>query len=291
MTTPSFFDSILASLSSIQLSDIVDILVVAFLFYKGIGMIRSSRGSRIATSIVAVIVLTWITSIFQMYSLNFILSQILEMGAIALVIMFQPELRRLLEKLATKASITELIGVRSPVDNMEKVIADTITACEILSKEKTGVLLVFERKMLLDEYWKTGTVLDAAFSEQLVRNLFFTKAALHDGAVMVRQGRIAAAGCVLPLTDNETIHADLGTRHRAAVGISESSDAVIVVVSEETGTISVAMDGMLKRHLAPKTLERILRSELIVDEAGNNKKGYYHRIKNSLLKKGDDHEA
>lgn len=291
MNIEGFFDNVLASMSFVTLSDVVDILVVAFLFYKGIGMIRSSRGSRIATSIVAVIILTWITSMFNMYASYFILSQILEMGAIALVIMFQPELRRILEKLGTRASISELIGVRNQVDHMDKVIADTITACEILSKEKTGVLLVFERKMLLDDYWKTGTVLDAAFSEQLVRNLFFTKAALHDGAVIVRQGRIAAAGCVLPLTDNDAIHADLGTRHRAAVGMSESSDAVIVVVSEETGTISVAMDGMLKRHLAPKTLERILRSELIVDTETANKKGYYNRIKNTLMKKGDDHET
>lgn len=290
MSTDSFFDNIFASLSFIQITDVVDILVVAFLFYKAIGLVQGSRGSRIAKSIVAVIALTWLTSVFKLYSLYFILDNILQMGVIALVVMFQPELRRLLEKMGSKSSIAEFIGGPSQVHNMDKAIADTITACEIMSKERTGVLLVFERKMLLDEYFKTGTILDAEFSEQLVRNLFFTKAALHDGAVIVRNGRIAAAGCVLPLTDNNNIHADLGTRHRAAVGISESSDAVIVVVSEETGTISVALDGMLKRHLASKTLERILRSELVVDQEDAKKKGYYNRIKNTLLKKGDGND-
>lgn len=287
MSLDSFFDSLSASLSIIQVTDVIDILVVAFLFYKALSLIRGSRGSRIAKSIVTIIVLTWLTSVFKLYSLYFILDNILQVGIIALVIMFQPELRRLLEKMGSKSSIAELLGGANQVHNMEKAIADTITACEIMSKEKTGVLLVFEREMLLDEYFKSGTTLDAEFSEQLLRNLFFTKASLHDGAVIARNGRIAAAGCVLPLTDNTNIHADLGTRHRAAVGMSESSDAVIVVVSEETGTISVAMDGMLKRHLAPKTLERILRSELIVDEDNGSKQSYYQRIKNTLRKKGD----
>ncbi len=290
MSLDSLFDSISASLSLIKISDVLDILVVAFLFYHAIRLIRGSRSSRIAKSIVAVIVLTWLTSLFEMYSLYFLMNNILEMGFIALVVMFQPELRRFLEKLGSKSSITGLLGGTGQVHNMDKAIADTITACEIMSKEKTGVLLVFEREMLLDEYFKTGTILNAEFSEQLIRNLFFTKAALHDGAVIVRNGRIAAAACVLPLTDNINIHADLGTRHRAAVGISESSDAVVVVVSEETGTISVAVDGMLKRHLAPKTLERILRSELIVDQEDGKKMGYYQRIKKTLMKKGDDHD-
>ena len=140
-------------------------------------------------------------------------------------------------------------------------------ACEIMSRERVGVLLIFERETPLDEYFKTGTIVDAQLSEQLLRNLFFKNSPLHDGAVIVRGGRVAAAGCVMPLSDNPHLPSDLGTRHRAGVGTSEVSDAVVVIVSEENGTISVAIGGMLKRHLAPQTLQRLLSNELLADEA------------------------
>ena len=149
---------------------------------------------------------------------------------------------------------------------MEMVISQTVKACEIMGRERVGALIVFARTHRLDEYFKTGTVIDSRVSEQLIRNIFFPKAALHDGAMIIRDGRIAAAGCVMPLSDSHRLSADLGTRHRAGVGTSEASDAVVVIVSEETGTISVAVGGMLKRHLAPQTLERLLRKELIKDE-------------------------
>jgi diadenylate cyclase len=136
-------------------------------------------------------------------------------------------------------------------------------ACEQLSHDRMGALIVFARDNELEEYCKTGTTIDAQVSEQLLRNIFFEKAALHDGAVIVRDGRINAAGCVLPLSDSKRLSADLGTRHRAGVGISEASDAVVVIVSEETGSISVALGGMLKRHLQPETLDQLLRNELI----------------------------
>ena len=144
--------------------------------------------------------------------------------------------------------------------------------------------------MLLDEYFKTGTILDAAVSEQLLRNIFFPKAALHDGAVIIRESRVAAAGCVLPLTENTHLSSDLGTRHRAGIGMSEASDAVVVIVSEETGTISVAVGGMLKRHLAPKTLERLLVNELIAAQEEKRPAKVYERIVNRLTKKGGTHE-
>ena len=150
---------------------------------------------------------------------------------------------------------------------MDTIIAQTVRACEVMSREKVGALIVFAREARLEEYMRTGTVIDAQVSEQLIRNIFFTNAALHDGAMIIRDGRIAAAGCVLPLSESSRLSLDLGTRHRAAVGMSEVSDAVVVVVSEETGAISVAIDGMLKRHLAPQTLERLLRNELCHDEA------------------------
>ena len=156
-----------------------------------------------------------------------------------------------------------LLGTSKPVQEMDSIITQTVMACETMSREKVGALFVFAREAQLEEYFKTGTRINGQVSEQLIRNIFFPKAALHDGAMIIRDGQIAAAGCVLPLSESSRLSADLGTRHRAGVGASEISDAVVVIVSEETGTISVAVGGMLKRHLAPQTLERLLRNELI----------------------------
>lgn len=153
-----------------------------------------------------------------------------------------------------------------PATQMDTVIMQTVMACEIMSREKVGALIVFARESRLEEYFKTGTQIDGQVSEQLIRNIFFPKASLHDGAMIIRDGRVAAAGCVLPLSESNRLSADLGTRHRAGVGMSEASDAVVVIVSEETGTISVAVGGMLKRHLAAQTLERLLRNELVPAE-------------------------
>ena len=158
--------------------------------------------------------------------------------------------------------IKRLFGVQKPQQEMVPVITQTVRACEAMSQERVGALIVFARDNRLEEYFKTGTMIDGKVSEQLIRNIFFPKAALHDGAMIVRDGRVTAAACVLPLSESDRLSADLGTRHRAAVGMSEVSDAVVVVVSEETGAISVAVGGMLKRHLAPQTLERLLQNEL-----------------------------
>ena len=165
------------------------------------------------------------------------------------------------QKLGGK-SLREILSMKEQQREIDRVISQTVAACETMSKERTGVLIVFERSASTIDYQKTGTVLDAEVSSELLRNLFFTKAALHDGAVIIRNERIAAAGCVLPLTQNRNISSDLGTRHRAAIGMSEATDAVVVIVSEETGTMSVAIGGMLKRHLAPQTLEKLLLNEL-----------------------------
>lgn len=162
--------------------------------------------------------------------------------------------------------LKKFLGHNQPEQEMVPIITQTVLACEAMSKARIGALIVFARDSRLEEYFKTGTIIDGKVSEQLIRNIFFTNAALHDGAMVIRDGRIAAAGCVLPLSESSRLSLDLGTRHRAAVGMSEVSDAVVVVVSEETGAISVAIDGMLKRHLAPQTLERLLRNELCTDE-------------------------
>ena len=256
-----FFKDFTAMLPTIKIMDIIDILVVAFIIYGIITMIQTTGAARIAKSIVIILVLTVVTQLLNMYLMNYLLDKILEIGLIALVIMFQPELRRMLEKIGGK-SLREVISMKEEQREVDRVIAQTVSACETMSKERTGVLIVFERDTSLMEYQKSGTVIDAQVSSELLRNIFFTKAALHDGAVIIRNVRIAAAGCVLPLTQNRNISSDLGTRHRAAIGMSEVSDAVVVIVSEETGTISVAVGGMLKRHLAPQTLEKLLLNEL-----------------------------
>ena len=256
-----FFKDFTAMLPTIKIMDVIDILVVAFIIYGIITMIQTTGAARIAKSVVIILALTVLTKLINMYLMNYLLDSILEIGLIALVIMFQPELRRMLEKLGGK-SLREVLSMKEEQREIDRVIAQTVSACEIMSKERTGVLIVFERDTSLIEYQKSGTVIDAQVSSELLRNIFFTKAALHDGAVIIRNERIAAAGCVLPLTQNRNISSDLGTRHRAGIGVSEVSDAVVVIVSEETGTISVAVGGMLKRHLAPQTLEKLLLNEL-----------------------------
>jgi diadenylate cyclase len=214
---------------------------------------------RIFKGIIAILVVSALTQIWGLRTLNFLLGQILSIGLLALVILFQPELRRMMDHLGSSVSLRRFLTPEKELGEMEMVISQTVKACEIMGRERVGALIVFARTHRLDEYFKTGTVIDSRVSEQLIRNIFFPKAALHDGAMIIRDGRIAAAGCVMPLSDSHRLSADLGTRHRAGVGTSEASDAVVVIVSEETGTISVAVGGMLKRHLAPQTLERLLR--------------------------------
>ena len=257
----AFIQDFLSQLTRLKWSDYLDILVVAFLLYRLLPMLRSSGAVRIAKIVGLVLVLTGITDLLKLHTLNFLLDQVLAVGLIAVVVLFQPELRRMVDRLSN-VKLRSFLGIQSPTQNVDPIITQTVLACEVMSREHVGALIVFSREQRLDEYFKTGTLIDGQVSEQLIRNIFFPKAALHDGAMIIRDGRVAAAGCVLPLSDSHRLSADLGTRHRAAVGMSEASDAVVVVVSEETGTISVAVGGMLKRHLAPLTLEKLLRSEL-----------------------------
>ena len=254
------------TLKTIQWQDVLDILLVTYLVYRVILLVRSTSAMRIAKGFVAILVVSALTQIAELWTLNFLLSQVLAVGLLALVILFQPELRRMMDHLGSTVSLSRFLAPERKLDEMDMIISQTVKACEIMGRERVGALIVFARTHRLDEYFKTGTVLDGRVSEQLIRNIFFPKAALHDGAMIIRDGRIAAAGCVMPLSDSHRLSADLGTRHRAGVGTSEVSDAVVVIVSEETGTISVAVGGMLKRHLAPQTLERLLRQELIRDE-------------------------
>lgn len=256
----NYVQIVLQQIGEMRWSDYLDIILVAFLIYKLLPLFRASGSSRVAKVIVTVLILSWVTEELELNTINFLITQVLAIGLIAVVVLFQPELRRMLDHLGSM-KLEKLIGVNRSGQDMDPIIAQTVAACEVMSHERVGALMVFERDVRLDEYMKTGTAIDGQISEQLVRNIFFPKAALHDGAMIIRQGRVAAAGCVLPLSESNRLSADLGTRHRAGVGISESSDAVVVIVSEETGAISVAMGGMLKRHLAPQTLEKLLHNE------------------------------
>ena len=259
------FQNFFNQLTRMQWSDYLDIAIVAFLIFRLLPLLKSSGTMRIAWTIGLVLAATWLTDVLKLHTMNFLLNQLLAVGLIAVVVLFQPELRRMLDHLGS-VRLSGFLAGEKKTQEMEGIITQTVMACETMSKERVGALIVFARDNRMDEYFKTGTMIEAQVSEQLIRNIFFPKAALHDGAMIIREGKIAAAGCVLPLSNSHRLSADLGTRHRAGVGISEVTDAVVVIVSEETGTISVAVGGMLKRYLAPKMLERLLRNELCKEE-------------------------
>ena len=281
-----YLQTLIQTLVNIQFSDILDIIIVAFLIYKLLPVLRSTGTGRIAGVVVTVLVVAWITGVLKLHTLSWILNQLLAVGLLAVVVLFQPELRRTIDHISNMGW-KKLFSSNKAEQEMIPVIAQTVRACEAMSHEKVGALIVFARDNRLDEYFKTGTLIDGQVSDQLIRNIFFPKAALHDGAMIIRDARVMAAACVLPLSTSERLSADLGTRHRAAVGMSEVSDAVIVVVSEETGTISVAVGGMLKRHLAPQTLERLLRNELCPEEP-EQEENLVLRLRQKFFKKDEE---
>ena len=263
-------------LSTMGISDFLDIIIVAYLIYKAIGFVRRTNSNNLAKGLVVFLLALWGSDIFSLTMINFLLRKTAELGLIALLILFQPELRRLLERMGSGFAS----GRSSSGTVMDSAISQTVQACCDMSDSKTGALIIFERGVALYSIISTGTVINADTTAELLKNMFFNKAPLHDGAVIIRDGRIAAAGCVLPLTQRTNLSKDLGMRHRAGIGLSEESDAVIIVVSEETGAISAAMDGMLKRHLSGEALDKLLRSELIREEDSTEKHGLIDNIRN-----------
>ena len=250
----------------IRPADIVDVAIMAFVVYKLLGLMKTTRAGNLVKGVAVFLVALWLSSstVFNLRGVNYILGHVLEWGVLALVILFQPEIRQLLETLgARNIKLLNFLTPEHKITEMEQAIEQTVVACTEMSKSRTGVLIVFERKLRLDDIVRSGTTLDAAVSGELLKNIFFVKAPLHDGAVIIRDGRIQGAGCMLPLSKNVNLSRDLGMRHRAGIGMSENSDAVVVIVSEETGSISVALGGMLKRHLKPETLDQLLRNELM----------------------------
>ena len=272
-----------------QVSDIIDIILVAVLIYVAIGLIRRTNTTRLARGIVFIILALWLSDLLKFRMINSLLKTTVELGFSALVIIFQPELRRLLERMGSGRFVYFFGG--SPASlTLDTVVTQTVLACASMSDSRTGALIVFERAISLNEQMSTGTIVNADVTSELLRNIFFVKAPLHDGAAIIREDRLAAAGCMLPLSQNASLSSDLGMRHRAGIGMSEHSDAVVVIVSEETGSISVARDGMLKRHLTPEMLEKILRTELLPDTEGEQKRGlagFVASLKSIRVKKND----
>lgn len=245
--------------------DVVDILVVAYIIYRVMKLLKDTSAARLAKGILILVLIMLFASFLHLTMISWLLRNALSVGVFAVVVIFQPELRRLLEQIG-KGNLSRMLIPDTDPDVVESVIVATVSACADMSRTKTGALIVFERKERLGEIIATGTRVDAAPSAELIKNIFFKNSPLHDGAMIVRAGRVCAAGCVLPLSGNQGLSRDLGTRHRAAVGMSETADSVLVVVSEETGAISVAIGGMLKRHLSPEILQKMLESELLGDE-------------------------
>ena len=253
----------LGYLQTIQITDVLDIAILAYLLYRLLLWARDSNAGQVLKGIALIFIMLWGTSLFHLYVMNFLLSRVLELGFLAIVVVFQPEIRHFLQQFGAKGMPGLLSREESRPDVSEQAIDELVDAYAEFSRAKIGALTVFERSSILDDNIRSGTALDAEVSSELLKNIFWPKAPLHDGAVIIRGGRIVGAGCIMPLSSNPSISRELGTRHRAGIGTTEHSDAVVAIVSEETGSISVAVGGLLKRHLAPETLHRTLRRELL----------------------------
>ena len=274
--------------------DVLDILIIAYLVYRLLWLISKTNSSRLIKGVLVVVLALWISVAGRMQALNYLLGLVVQWGVVALVILFQPEIRRLLEQVGSSQLPFLQLFSKPQVDRqtIEDAIAQTVSACGDMSKSRTGALIVFERHNQLDEQLRSGTKLDAEVSSELLKNIFFVKAPMHDGAALIREGRVLGAGCMLPLSKNVNLSRDLGMRHRAGIGMSENSDAVVVLVSEETGSISVAVGGMLKRHLMTETLEQLLRNELLPqqEENGDEEKKRKGLLRGLLVKDRKDGE-
>ena len=284
-------DFLQRNIKLISIQYVIYMVIMSYFIYRCMKLLKDTSAMRLAKGILIIFAAQIIAESVGLNTVSWILQQIFAFGAIFLAIVFQPELRRMLEQLGKGQGQLRkfLTGTEVDVVAIDQCINQTVSACESMSWTRTGALMVFERQERLSEIINTGTRIDAEPSEALIKNIFFHNSPLHDGARVVRDGRLYAAGCVLPLSSSQALSRDLGTRHRAAVGMSEASDAVLVVVSEETGAISVAIGGMLKRHLSPETLRKILVAELTPEqkEEPKKRKGLLpHKQKSNAERKG-----
>lgn len=265
------WSSVVGFFSTLGISDLLDVLIVAFLIYKAIHLLRETRGMQLVKGLALFAVVYIAARSLELRTLSFLLNIVVNYGAIALIIVFQPELRNVLEKMGRNKLFSKIIRNADTVDETEQraCVAQLVRAAVSMSRTRTGALIVFEMQTKLGDIVNTGTVINADIKQDMIRNIFFNKAPLHDGAVIVRDFRLYAAGCFLPLSQNHNISRDLGTRHRAALGITEVSDALSLVVSEETGTISIMHNGQMTRDLSEEDLTVVLEQYLLpADENG-----------------------
>ena len=265
MTIIHYITTAIGYLRLITLSDVIDIAILSYLIYKGINILQRSNAAKVVKALLLIFVVMWVSYQFNLNAINFVLRKAVELGLLALVIIFQPEIRRFLARIGSN-DIYRVFRSNGPASDLETAIDETVEAYGEMSKNKVGALMVFERDNDLTNVISSGTSFSSSVTSELLKNLFFPKAPLHDGAVVVRGGKIVAAGCMLPMSERMNLSKELGMRHRAGLGITERSDAVVAIVSEETGAISVMVNGNLRRHLSPETLGRVLRNELLPRE-------------------------
>ncbi len=276
------------TLKSFQFKDVIDIVIITLILYYLFKLLRQSRAGQLIKGVVVLLVVYAISGIAQLTMVNYILSSIFQFSAIIIIIIFQPELRQGLERLGrSNKTLKNIVNTTQTIESPTiKAISDVADSCAVFSKSKTGALIVFERESMLSEIAGTGTYLNSDTSPALIGNIFFNKAPLHDGACIIRNGHILAAGCILPLTNSLNVSQSLGTRHRAAIGLSEESDAVVVVVSEETGSISIALNGMLTRDYTRNTLYDELVKLIVTGD--NDRSNLFSGLFKSRKEKGDE---
>ena len=240
-------------------SDVLDVLLVSFLIYQLLKFTRGTRVSAVLKGLGILLLSTWITEVFRLRTINWILRWLVNAGAVLVVVLFQPELRRVLEEIGRTPTLKKMRGMEEDAGD-DAVVTELTRAMLNMAKRKVGALVVIEQGTPLKEVWATGTLVDGRVSQPLIENIFEPNTPLHDGAVIVRGNRVEAAGCVLPLSEGAGISRELGMRHRAALGVSEASDAVALIISEETGIISMARGGKLTRHMDERALTALLQS-------------------------------
>ena len=274
MAKSCIISTIISSIKNISIWSILDILVVSYIFYKAYKLIKETRAEQLIKGVVLVFLLIPISYILNLDMLYFILNKTLTIGVLSFVIIFQPEIRRALEHLGRSAFDER----HHEIKEEEEILDEIVVAVENLSKTKTGALIVIEQSTGLGEIVTSGTIIDAKVSSALLENIFVVNTPLHDGATIIKKGRIHASGCVLPLTSNNRINKKLGTRHRAGLGISENSDALIIIVSEETGVISLAYNGKLTRNYDKDKLKSIIL-KLMINKKNKNVDTARKRVK------------
>lgn len=248
-----FLNEMRVVLTTIELKDIIDILVISYAIYKLIQLVKETRAAQLLKGFIGILVIYWVSSWLNLYTVTWVLNNILTVGMILIVVVFQPELRRMFEKLGRSSSLFSLSKIKN---EQASYLAEEITnAVGSLSRQKIGALIVIENRVGLSDIAETGTAINGEVSSGLLINIFIPNTPLHDGAVIIKEDKIAAAGCFLPLTGDNTLSKELGTRHRAAIGMGEKSDAFIIIVSEETGIISLVENGVLSRHMDTETLK------------------------------------